>query len=145
MPMTNELIQGLLKLLFQNVAYANVGDTSGLQGSGSAGVFYISLHSSDPGVSGTQSTSEVSYTGYGRVAVNRSASDWPLSSNTIDPGAVIQFGQCTAGSATAAYAGIGTAGSGAGHLLWTGPITPNISISVGVIPELGTASTATFT
>lgn len=145
MPMSNNSIQGLLKLLFQNAAFANVGDAGGLQPSASAGSLYVSLHSADPGAGGNQTTSEVSYTGYARVAVARSSGGWPITSNTIDPGATIAFPACTGGTATAAYAAIGTASSGAGVLLWSGPITPNISIANGVTPELTTGSTITIT
>lgn len=145
MPMSNNCIQGLLKLLFQNAAFANVGDAGGLQPSASAGSLYVSLHSSDPGASGNQTTNEVSYTGYARVAVARSSGGWPITSNTIDPGSTIAFPACTGGTATAAYAAIGTASSGAGVLLWSGPITPNISIANGVTPELTTGSTITIT
>ena len=38
---------------------------------------------------------------------------------------------------------IGTASSGAGKVLYKGTVTPNISISTGVTPELTTASTVT--
>lgn len=145
MPMNNNLIDGLLNLLFKNTAFANVGDTSGLQGSAGAGSFYLSLHTSDPGASGSQNTNEVSYTGYARVPVARDGSHWTLASHAISPQATISFGQCTAGTATAAYAGIGTASSGAGELLWSGAISPNIAISNTVIPELTTSTSISLT
>jgi hypothetical protein len=58
MSMTNAAEANLLNLLFLNIDWANIGDAAGLQNSAAAGNFYISLHTADPGESGTQSTSE---------------------------------------------------------------------------------------
>src|ERR1041385_2048787 len=55
----------LLKLLFQNTTWANVGDATGLVHTTTAGSFFISLHTADPSA-GNQSTSETAYTGYAR-------------------------------------------------------------------------------
>ena len=52
----------LLKLIFNNTAWANIGDAGGLLPSASAGSLYLSLHTASPAEAGTQSTSEVSYT-----------------------------------------------------------------------------------
>ena len=60
----------LLKLLFQNISWANVGNAGGLLQSTVAGSFFVSLHTADPGEAGTQTTNETSYTGYARVAVD---------------------------------------------------------------------------
>lgn len=68
----------LLKLLFQNTTWANIGDATGLVGSGTAGSFYVSLHTADPSA-GNQTTSETSYTGYTRVAVARSSGGWTVA------------------------------------------------------------------
>ena len=54
MSMTNAAEANLLNLLFLNLDWANIGDASGLQNSATAGSFYVSLHSSDPGESGPQ-------------------------------------------------------------------------------------------
>ena len=72
MSMSNASETNLLLLLFNNTDWANVGDAGGLQNSATAGSFYVALHSSDPGDAGDQSTNEISYTGYARVAVARS-------------------------------------------------------------------------
>lgn len=144
MAMANSLIQGLLKLLLENVAFAGIGDVSGLQGSATAGDFWFALHSADPLPAGTQATSEVSYTGYSRVNLARATGSFTLSGNVFSLAAPLLFGQCTAGSATAAYASIGTASSGAGTLLWTGPISPSLSIASPVIPELTSGTNFTM-
>ena len=133
----------LLKLLFQNIDAANIGDAGGLRGSLAAGNLYVSLHSADPGEAGDQTTNEVAYTGYARVAVARSAGGWAVSGNTVNPVASIDFPQCTGGSVTATHFGIGTSASGAGKLLYSGTVTPNIPIANGVVPKLTTASAIT--
>lgn len=139
--MTNAAAQAFLDLFFQNTAWSNVGDSSGLQPSGTAGSFWISLHTADPGVTGNQTTNETSYGGYTRIAVARSSGGWTRTAQTVSPAATIVFPACTSGSATITHAGIGTASSGTGHLLSVGAVTPNISVSVPIAPELTTAST----
>lgn len=74
----NNLPIELLKLLFQNDAFANVGDASGLQPSATAGNLYISLHTGDPAAGGDQTSNECAYTSYARVAVARSAAGWTV-------------------------------------------------------------------
>ena len=135
MSMTNAAEANLLNLLFLNIDWANIGDAAGLQNSAAAGSFYISLHTADPGEGGNQSTSEVSYTGYARVAVARTAGGWTLTSQTISNTALVQFGQCTGGSATATNFGIGTDLSGAGNLLMKGALTSSLAISNGIQPQ----------
>jgi hypothetical protein len=110
-------------------------------------VLYLSLHTQDPTASGNQTSFEVSYTGYGRVAVNRStgAGGLTVTGNQVALGSLTSFNPCTAGTATAAWFGLGTAASGAGVLLYAGPITPNISISSGVTPQLTTSTTISET
>ena len=135
MSMTNAAEANLLNLLFLNVDWANIGDAAGLQNSAAAGSFYISLHTADPGEAGSQSTSEVSYTGYARVAVARAGGGWTLTSQTISNTALVQFGQCTGGSATATHFGIGTDLTGAGNLLMKGALTSSLAISNGIQPQ----------
>lgn len=135
MSMTNTAEANLLNLLFLNLDWANIGDASGLQNSATAGSFYVSLHSSDPGESGTQSTNEISYTGYARVAVARSGSGWTLSTSTISNTALVQFGQCTGGTATATHFGIGTDSTSTGNLIFKGALTSSLSISNGIQPQ----------
>lgn len=72
MSASNAFETALLTLLFNNTNAANIGDATGLRGSTTAGVFYISLHTADPGETGSQTTSESAYTSYARVSVARS-------------------------------------------------------------------------
>lgn len=135
MSMTNQAEHALLDLIFLNTDWANIGDASGLQNSAAAGSFWISLHTADPGETGSQTTSEASYTGYARVSVNRTAGGWTRSVSTISNTALVQFAQCTGGSATVTHFGIGNDSTGAGNLIFKGALTSSLSISNGIQPQ----------
>lgn len=143
MSKSNAWENALLLLLFNNTNVANVGDATGLRGSTTAGVLYVSLHTSDPGEGGDQTTNETAYGGYARQSVARSSGAWTVTGNSVSPAATISFPQATSGTATITHAGIGTASAGAGVLLYSGAVTPNISVSTGVTPQLTTASAIT--
>jgi hypothetical protein len=144
MSMTNAAEAALLDLLFLNTDWANIGDAAGLQNSATAGSFYISLHTADPGEAGTQSTSEASYTGYARVAVARTSGGWTRTSSTVENTALVQFAQCTGGSSTVTHFGIGTDSTGTGNLLMKGALSASLSISNGIQPQFAAgAMTAT--
>lgn len=130
-----------LKLIFNATAIANLADNAA---SSPATNLYVSLHTADPTSSGDQTTSEAAYTGYARVAVARTTGGWTVTSNSVSPVANIDFGECTASAGSAlAYFCVGTASSGAGKILYTGAISPNITMAVGVIPRVKTTSTIT--
>lgn len=141
MSMTNACESDFLTLLFTNVAWANVGDASGVQPSATAGSLYVSLHTADPGETGTQTTSEIAYTSYARIAVARSGAGWTISATAPTQAAntsTITFPACTGSSGTATYFGIGTALTTAGHLLYSGAITTpgaGLAISTGITPQ----------
>jgi hypothetical protein len=143
MAKTNAYEAALLDLIFINTNIANLGDATGIRGSVTAGQLFVSLHTADPGEAGTQTTSEVVYTGYARVGVNRSGSDFTRINNSISPAANIDFPACTGGTATATHFGIGVASTGGSTLLYRGAISPTISIASGVTPRLTTASAVT--
>lgn len=133
----------LLKLVFNNVAMTLVGDAAGLLPSAAAGSLYVAFHSADPGEGGNQATSEVAYTGYARAAVARTSGGWTVTGNSVSPTANVNTGACTAGATTATHFSVGTSASGAGKVLYKGALTPAISISAGVTPELTTGTTIT--
>jgi hypothetical protein len=145
MPTTNAFEADLLNLILNNANIANLGDATGVRGSTAAGSIYISLHTASPGASGTQTTSEVAYTGYARVAVARSAA-WTVTPGNPTTGtnnATVTFPACTAGSATATHFGIGTSSSGAGGLIASGALGASLAISAGITPQAA-ASTLNF-
>jgi hypothetical protein len=143
MSATNALETDLLNHLFANADIALVGDATGLRGSSSAGDLYFSLHTADPDEAGDQTTNEISYTSYARVAVARSGSGFTVSGSSVSPAATVTFPACTGGSGTATHFGIGTAASSTGKLLFKGAISPTIAISSGVTPQLTTATAIT--
>lgn len=134
MSMSNASETNLLLLLFNNTDWANVGDAAGLQNSAAAGSFYVALHTADPGDAGTQSTSEVSYVGYTRQGVARTAGGWTVSGNQVSNTAPVQFGECTSGSATATHFSVGLLSSGGGDILYSGQLSAPRSISSGITP-----------
>ncbi len=144
MSKSNACETDLLKLLFNNTTWAGVGDTTGIVGSGAAGSLFISLHTSDPGEAGDQTTNEISYTGYARVAVARTSGGWTISGNSVSPASTVSFGQMTAGAGgTVTHWGVGKSSSGAGELLYSGTVSPNISVANGVTPQLTTSTAIT--
>lgn len=116
----------LLLLIFNNTNIANIGDATGLRGSTTPGSLYLSLHTADPGEGGDQTTNEVAYTGYARVAVARSGAGFTVTGNSVSPAANVDFGACTGAPATYMYWAIGTAASGAGKILYKGVIGTNL-------------------
>ena len=143
MSKTNAMENGMLLLFFNNTNFALNGDATGLRGSSTAGSYYVSLHTSDPGEAGDQTTNEITYTSYARVAVARSGSGWTVTANSVSPAATVTFPAGTGGSGTATHFGVGTASSGAGVLLYKGAISPTIVCGNGITPSLTTASTIT--
>lgn len=135
MSATNAFETAVLTLYFNNSNHANIGDATGVRGSSVAGSFYISLHTADPGETGTQTTSEAGYTSYARVAVARSAAGFTISGNTVSNAAAVVFPACTGSSATCTYFGIGTDSSGAGNLLFSGALNASLSVSNLITPR----------
>ncbi len=130
----------LLELILNGTAIANLADNAGAS---PLTVLYAALHSADPGEAGTQSTSEVAYTGYARAAVARNGTGWTVTGSSASPAADVDFPQCTGGSVTATHASIGTAASGAGKILYRGALDNPIAISTGVEPYIPQGATIT--
>lgn len=139
----------VLKLLFNQTVDATLAATAG-----SLTSLYVALHTADPTDAGTQNSNEVTtgqYALYARVAVARTTGGWTVSGNSpasVSPVAAISFPttNSTGSGCTATHFSIGTLASGAGNILYSGAITPNIVIpatTAGVTPQLTTASTVT--
>lgn len=144
MSKSNACENALLLLIFNNIDFANIGDAGGLQNSATAGSFYLSLCTGDPGEAGDQTTNEIAYTGYARVAVARSAAGFTVSGSTVTLTNNADFPEMTGGAGgTVTHWGVGTASSGAGVLLYSGTTDPDILISTGIIPRLKAATNIT--
>ncbi|MCI4435738.1 MAG: hypothetical protein JHC33_02860 [Ignisphaera sp.] len=128
----NLLFKGTIDTIFINIAAAAASPLTNL---------YVALHTANPG-GGTQNTSEPTYIGYARVAVTRGAG-WTLTGASISPTAAISFPTCPTGTttATATYASIGIASSGATQILYSGALSPTIPIMDGVTPQINITST----
>lgn len=135
MSATNSFESALLSLIFENANAANVGDATGLRGSTTAGVFWISLHTGDPTETGTQTSSESAYTNYARQSVARSTAGWTVASGVADNDAAITFPSCGATGSTVTHFGIGSDVSGAGNLFLKGALSASRAISSGISPE----------
>jgi len=144
MSATNAFENAIALLLFNNTNAANVGDATGLRGSSTAGSFYISLHTADPGETGTQSTSETAYTGYTRILMARSGAGWTVVGNSVSNAAAITFGTCTASPGSpVTFFGIGSDASGAGNLFFSGALGASYQPAVSNAPNfaIGTLTT----
>lgn len=129
----------LLKLIFNGTAIANIADNAATAPLTS---LFVALHTADPGETGTQATSEATYTGYARVAVVRTTGGWTVSgTSSASPVATISFPACSAGANTITFFSIGVASTGATKILYSGNVTPSMSVSTGVTPQLATSST----
>lgn len=143
MSKTNTWENDLLLLMFNNTNSSLHGDATGLRGSSTAGSYYISLHTSDPGEAGDQTTNEIAYTSYARVAVARSGAGFTVSTNTVALAAAATFPAGTGGSGTATHFGIGCSSSGTGKLLYKGAISPSIVCGSGVTPQINAGTVVT--
>lgn len=131
----------LLKLVFNATAIANLADNAA---SAPLANIFLALHTADPTAAGTQATSEATYTGYARLSVARTTGGWTASTaGSTSPVANADFPACTAGSNVITHFSAGVATSGASKILYSGTVTPNISVVNGVTPRLTTASTIT--
>lgn len=140
----NTFENDLLKLIFNAVGIGNLADNAGTSPLTN---LYVSLHTADPGEGGSQTTSECNYTGYARIGVARTSGGWTVTANSVSPADDVPFANPTDATnlpQTAAYLGIGTASSGAGKVLYSGALNPQIVISnTGVTPIVGAGTAIT--
>jgi hypothetical protein len=131
----------ILKLFFNGTAIANIGDNAAASPLTS---LFIALHTADPGEAGTQATSEIAYTGYARQSVARNSTGFTVTGNTVTLTSNVDFPAMTGGAGgTVTHFSVGVAVSGATKILYSGTVTPNISVTTGVIPRLTTGTNIT--
>lgn len=135
----NNTENNILKLIFNATTWNDIAENDTTSPTAN---LTVALHTADPGEAGTQATSETAYTGYARVSVARTAGGWTVTANSVSPVANIDFGECTASPGGAiTHFSVGTGVTS--ELLYSGTVTPNITMAVGVIPRLKTTSTIT--
>jgi hypothetical protein len=107
---------------------------------GGATTLYVSLHSAAVGAGGDQTTNEIAYTGYARVAIGRNASGefTAAASGTTDNDNQITFGNPTAGTfpITVTHAAIGESASGAGTAILTTALASSLVLNLNVQPNV---------
>lgn len=126
-----------LKLIANGVAIPNLADNAAVSPLTS---LYWALHTSDPS-GGDQTTSEISYTGYARIAVARSSAGLIVTGNTLAPAVDTVFGLSTGGTGgNVTHASLGTLSSGAGMVLWSGPLGAAQNVIAGAQPIIAQGS-----
>lgn len=133
MSATNAFENKVLSLYLENANAADIGDSTGLRGSTTAGSVYVSLHTADPAETGDQTTSESAYTNYARVAVARSSAGWTVASGVGDNDSAITFPACGVTGSTVTHCALGSASSGAGSRDLNG--TASLAVSAGITPQ----------
>ena len=127
----------LALLFFNATAWANVADNAA---SSPVTNLQLGLNTDSPGEAGNQTTNEIAYTGYTRVAVARSGSGFTVTGGSAALAANTDFPAGTGGSGTATHMSLGNASSGTGRLQLYGTVTPNIVCGDGVTPRLSTST-----
>ena len=133
MPKSTSSCNSILALIYNATLWANVAINAT---SSPITDIYVSLHTANPGASGTQATSEATFTNYDRVAVARSTSGWtaPSAGATANV-AAIEFPQCGVTGNTITYAMTGRDASGAGLPFHYGALNASIAVSDQIQPR----------
>lgn len=97
---------------------------------------YVSLHTGDPGVGGSQLTNEATYGAYARLAIIRTTDGWnvPAAGATKNK-ALAQFVECNGSTNSIEYVAVGTDAAGAGRVLYAGQLSSPRTISAGIQPQ----------
>jgi hypothetical protein len=141
MSKTNAYENGILGLLFNAVAIADIAENDTTTPNT---YLFVSFHTADPGEAGVQGSNETSYGAYARVSVIRTTTGWKVTGNTVYPRANIAAPTPTSGSGTLTYFGVGQhTSTTAGALYYSGAISPPITITTGGAPTLVTGTNIT--
>lgn len=133
MPKSTSAANAILALIFNATGWDGIADNDATTPHTN---LYVSLHTADPGVGGSQTTNETAYTNYARIAIVRTTAGWsvPASGATANAG-LAQFAQCGVTGATITHVAIGTAASGAGLVLYAGPLSSSLAVANGIQPQ----------
>jgi hypothetical protein len=126
---TTQSANDVINYLLRNVTPTYAGNAN----------LYLSLHTGAVGLGGSQTTNEVAYTGYGRVAVARNASGtFSVASNGASSNnALLQFGNPTGGSfpIVITHVALGENSTGTGTVIATGALSPSLTINLNNQPQ----------
>lgn len=123
-----------VKLTFNATPIANIADNAA---SSPLTSLYLALHSADPAESASQNASEVTYTGYARVAVPRNSTGFTITNNVAALTSAVSFPASTGGGSNATHFSVGVASSGATKILYAGALSQTIPCATsGTTPQL---------
>lgn len=135
MPKSTTFSNDFVALIFNGTTITSLAvNLSG----GAATDLYLSLHTADPGVGGSQATNETTYTNYTRVAVSRTAaSGWTVAAGVAQNVSLIQFPQCGAVGATLTHVAVGTASvtGTVGKVLYAGALNSSLAVANLIQPQ----------
>lgn len=140
MPKSTTFANDLMALIFNKAAISGIADAAAAP----LTHLYVSLHTTNPGIGGSQLTGEIAYTDYARIAVIRTAAGWTVASGVSQNAALISFVQCGVTGGTANFVAIGTDLTGAGKVLYAGALNVPLAISQLIQPQF-TAGNLTAT
>lgn len=135
---TNDHEDMLLKAFFQNTYPTDFGGSY----TPSVRSVFIGLCTADPGVNGTQLTSEAQggagSNGYVRDGEQANSTNFPVTSQQAKNGTDMTFGTFTGGASTETYthAAIGSLNTTAGTLYYRGLLQTSLVGGVGAAPVL---------
>lgn len=130
MPFSTNFANDLLLFLLNGTALPTYGDDTN---------FYVSLHVSSPGPTGTQSTHEASYTSYARVQLTRDSGTWTVASNLGTTTGSVDFPTSTDSTPqTVTHIALGVLSSGAGEIIDYKALDAPKTISLGDTPKINT-------
>lgn len=133
MPKSTSASNSILALIFNATTWNLIAENDSTS---PATNLYLSLHTADPGVGGSQTTNETSYTNYARIAIARTTGGWDVPSGGATANAALaQFAQCGASGATLTHVAIGTDASGTGLVLYAGALTSSLAVANGIQPQ----------
>lgn len=132
MPKSTTFANDLIALIFNGTSISTLAiNATGTVASG----LYLSLHTADPGVGGSQLTNETVYTNYTRVSVVRTAAGWTVATAVAQNAALVQLPQCGASGATITHVALGTDPTGAGKVLYAGALNSPIAVANLIQPQ----------
>ena len=123
---------GYLKLVYQNIALANIGNAAGLQPSSVDGSLYMSLYTTAP--TDDDTGTEATYTGYARIGVVRSAVGFTVSNAVVSNTALVTFGLNTGTTQTITHIAVRTASVG-GDIVHHGQLSAPLIVENGNAPK----------
>lgn len=133
MPKATNACNDLLALIFNATTWNLIAENDSTSPATS---LYLSLHTADPGVGGSQLTNETAYTNYARVAVLRTTGGWDIPAGGVTQNAaLVQFAQCGVTGSTVTHVAIGTASSGAGTVLYAGALNSSLAVANLIQPQ----------